>query len=337
MYEAVLSMFDDNNEAKAPKVSVIVPVYNVERFLAECLDSLINQSLEDIEIICVNDGSTDSSLEILRRYEKRDSRVKVVDKPNAGYGHTMNMGISKARGEYIGITESDDIASKNMYKKLYTFAKKNDCDLVKSNYFEHSKQGDKKIKVFKGLPYRKVFDPRVDQRALVELPIIWSGLYRRQLLIDNGIRFNESPGASYQDTSFVLQVWASARRAALLPDAFLRYRVDNEGSSVLSNMKVYEVCEEYALSMSFLKADPERYEAFSSIINLLKLGTYRWNFNRIIHEERRGFAKRMSLEFKEALEEGTLDKSHFAPWDWDMLQLLISDVDAFMQEFGEGM
>ena len=98
-----------SNEPEIPiKVSIVIPVYNVEHYLVECLDSAMNQTLHDIEIICVNDGSKDSSLEILLEYAKRDSRIKIIDKENAGYGHTMNLGIDMARGEYIGIIESDD-------------------------------------------------------------------------------------------------------------------------------------------------------------------------------------------------------------------------------------
>ena len=105
------------------KVSIVVPVYNVEQYLRECLDSLINQTLEDIEIICVNDGSTDGSLSILREYESNDSRVKVIDKPNAGYGQTMNVGMDVASGEYVGFVDSDDCVATDMYERLYQIAK----------------------------------------------------------------------------------------------------------------------------------------------------------------------------------------------------------------------
>jgi glycosyltransferase involved in cell wall biosynthesis len=111
------------------KISVVVPVYNVEKYLKECIDSIINQTLEDIEIICVNDGSTDSSLEILNDYAKKDSRIIVINKSNSGYGHTMNMGLNAATGEYVGIIESDDFADKNMFEDLYKLAKEYDADI----------------------------------------------------------------------------------------------------------------------------------------------------------------------------------------------------------------
>ena len=116
------------------KVSIVIPVCNVEQYLTECLNSAVNQTLGDIEIICVNDGSRDSSLEILLDYARRDSRVKVIDKDNAGYGHTMNLGMDMASGEYIGIIESDDYVDLHMYEDLYQIAQENRLDWVKADF-----------------------------------------------------------------------------------------------------------------------------------------------------------------------------------------------------------
>ena len=104
------------------KISIVVPVYNVERYLEQCLDSLINQTLKDIEIICVNDGSTDDSLCILKRYAEVDDRILIVSKVNSGYGHTMNTGMAMAKGEYLAIVESDDFVVPEMFEKLYDAA-----------------------------------------------------------------------------------------------------------------------------------------------------------------------------------------------------------------------
>lgn len=321
----------------APKVSIVVPVYNVEKYLRECLDSLLAQKLKDIEIIVVNDGSTDSSPDIAAEYAARDASVRVISKENEGYGKTMNRGFFEARGEYVGIVESDDFADPRMFKDMYKFAKKHDLDLVKTNYYEHSDAGDVFQEPFAGFDYKRVFDPRVEQRALTVLPIIWSALYRREMIEREGIRFNETPGASYQDTSFVFQVWASARRAAILPKGYLHYRVDNANSSVKSSSKVFAVCDEYELSAQFLARDPEKQQAFEKILNLLKLGTYRWNYNRLAPEYQRQFAERMREEYRQAREAGTLDRSMFSSQDWEMLGLLMDDFDAFMAKYESGL
>ena len=180
-----------------------------------------------------------------------------------------------------------------------------------------------------------MFDPAKEQSVLAEIPIIWSALYRRQFIIDNGIAFNTTPGASYQDTSFVQQCWMAARRAALLPYFGLHYRVDNTASSCKSSTKIYEVCGEYELSEKFMARDPERQKAFAPMLNYLKFGTYRWNFNRIADEHRRAFAQRWADEYKRAEQAGTLDKNYFPPENWERMELLMSDLDAFMEKYGQ--
>ena len=100
------------------KVSVLVPIYNVEKYLSKCLESLCSQTLQDMEMICINDGSTDASREIVEQYRKKDSRIKVIDQDNSGYGISMNRGLEKAEGEYIAIVESDDFIEPDMMERL---------------------------------------------------------------------------------------------------------------------------------------------------------------------------------------------------------------------------
>ena len=101
------------------KVSIIVPTYNVEQYLPECMESIVGQTLKDLEIICVNDGSTDSSLDILKKYAAADDRIIIIDKKNEGYGRAMNDGLDRATGEYVGIVEPDDYVDLHMYEDLY--------------------------------------------------------------------------------------------------------------------------------------------------------------------------------------------------------------------------
>ena len=117
------------------KVSVLVPIYNVEEFLPECLDSLVNQTLKEIEIICINDGSKDNSLDIIKKYATEDKRIVIIDKKNSGYGDSMNRGLKKATGEYVGIVESDDFIDLDAFEKLYKIAKHENVEVVKSNFY----------------------------------------------------------------------------------------------------------------------------------------------------------------------------------------------------------
>ena len=123
-------------------VSVVIPVYNVKKYIKECLDSVLNQTLNNIQIICVDDGSTDGSEKILDEYEKKDSRITVIHKANGGYGQAMNIGNAHARGEYIAILEPDDYIDIDMYEELYSIAKEKDLDFVKSNYYRFWGDGE---------------------------------------------------------------------------------------------------------------------------------------------------------------------------------------------------
>ena len=132
-----------------PKLSILVPIYNVEKYLDECLSSLAKQTLKDIEIVCINDGSTDESLKIIQKYAKKYPNFAVINKRNSGYGDSMNRGLEKATGEYIGIVESDDFIELNAFKELYNLAKKTSADIVKANYFYHTDNSDEVHRVIK--------------------------------------------------------------------------------------------------------------------------------------------------------------------------------------------
>ena len=244
----------------------------------------------------------------------------------------MNRGLDAARGEYIGIVESDDFASRNMFKTYYSFAKRHNLDLVKSNYFEHDNSGDRPIRVFDSFKYKRVFSPIDMIEAIKVLPIIWSALYRREMIVSEQIRFTETPGASFQDTSFVQRVWFSAQRVALLPGCYLHYRVDNSNSSVQSENKVFEVCTEYATSKDFLRKDPSRYATFAPVLERMKLDTYRWNYNRIAVSRRLDFLKRWTEEVRQARDEGTLLKEQFDDYNWGIIQELLEGPEPFFEK-----
>ena len=161
------------------KVSVLVPIYNVEEFLPECLDSLVNQTLKEIEIICINDGSKDGSLKILKEYASKDKRIKIIDKKNTGYGDSMNQGLKKATGEYVGIVESDDFIDKDAFEKLYKIAKDKNVEVVKSNYYEYfgDTKRDKAVSnMFPVDEIGEVIDPREKRGIFYQPPCIWAAI-----------------------------------------------------------------------------------------------------------------------------------------------------------------
>ncbi len=219
------------------KISIIVPVYNVENYLKECLDSLVQQTLKEIEIICVNDGSKDDSLKILLDYAKEDDRVRVIDKENAGYGHAMNIGLDNAVGEYIGIVEPDDYIKLNMCKRLYKIAKKKDLDFIKADFYRFRGEGKNKELIYNHLTdnrnyYNRVLNPQQNKALFNLIMNTWSGIYKKSFLDHYTIRHHESPGASYQDTGFWFQTFCYATRVYFLDEPFYMNRRDNPNSSV---------------------------------------------------------------------------------------------------------
>lgn len=300
-----------------PKVSVLVPIYNVEKYLPECLDSLTRQSLKDLEIICINDGSTDSSSEIIKKYSKKDPRIVVITKKNSGYGDSMNQGLKKAKGKYIGILESDDFLDPEAFETMYNLAERYKADVVRANYYHFLGGKDTKQSIIDPSSLGRLIDPREELYMIYRPPAIWSGLYNREFLKRNHIEFLPTPGASYQDTGFNFKVWATARRSAFTDRAFLHYRLDNESSSVNNPGKVFCVCDEYAEIENYLKKH-NLWKEFNGPMQIAKLGAYLWNIDRLSPKLAKKFIKRMGAEYNSA----DLDRSFFTDKQWQMLDLI---------------
>lgn len=308
-----------------PIVSLLVPIYNVEKYLRECLDSARDQTLEDIEVICINDGSTDASSEIIREYMSKDSRFRMIDKPNSGYGASMNQGLAAARGKYIGILESDDFFELDALEKLVTAAEANDAQVVKANFWFYWSTPQEKNELF-GLVTKDmaghVVNPHEETGIFYLKPSIWSAIYRRDFLEKNGIRFLETPGASYQDAGFNFKVWACAERAVFLTDPILHYRQDNEASSVNSPSKVHCVCDEYAEMDRFIKGRSDAV-FLKHILEKMKYDSYMWNYERLSEDLRVEFLKRFSEEFGADMDRGVVDLDIFDPWKVPALQMIV--------------
>lgn len=280
------------------KVSIVVPVYNAEKYLIQCLDSILAQTLKDIEVICVDDGSTDHSREILDRYAVKDNRIKVLHRENKGYGAAMNAGMDAAVGEYIGIVESDDCILPEMYQVLYDASDFGNLDVIKSEvYFWYEKYGHKSRKYRKYLDnyYNRVLYG-IDRNIFFNFYMnIWTGIYKRSFLINYNIRFHESPGASYQDNGFWLQTLIYCKTAKWLNKAFYLYRQDNESASIKSKANVLTMTREYEYIEKVLL---ERKDyANLSYCYYYKLIRHRGNFYRIADEYKLGFCEQLKKDY----------------------------------------
>ena len=295
-----------------PKISVIVPIYNVAPYLRKCLDSIVGQIFSELEIILINDGSTDDSSAIIEEYAKRDKRIVVIDKPNEGYGKTMNRGLDTAKGKYVGIVESDDWIESDMYEALYGIADLHNVDVVKGRYipFDDKTGIDENVSEFPISNVECIINPRKNPSIFLGDSSIWSGLYKREFLEKNEIRFLESPGASYQDTGFGLKVWAMADRAFLTKKPVLHYRTGHLGQSAKSKEKVFCVCDEFKeVERYLIDKAPDRFRKLEKILNRKKFLTYKWNYNRLEGENKKKFHQQMEMELKSALKRGAIDRT----------------------------
>lgn len=232
-----------------PLVSLVVPIYNVQDYLEQCLASIQSQSYTNLEIICLNDGSTDSSLALLEAYAARDGRLVIIDKANEGYGKTCNRGIAAAHGTWVGIVEPDDYLEPTMVQELVDLIQANggedQVDIARSAYwrvFGNQKNGRAGVKAqvknaagsgehripcaYKGRVKPKHQPCSIDQMAqlLLHHPAIWTALYRKEFLTQNNISFKEVPGAGWVDNPFLIASHCCGARLVYTDSALYNYR-----------------------------------------------------------------------------------------------------------------
>lgn len=222
-------------------VSVVVPIYNAERYLAQCLESILAQKHRSLEVLCINDGSTDGSLAIMERFASQDPRVHVISKENGGYGAACNLGIEKASGEWVSIVEPDDWIETDMYADMLAFAARFDeqIDVIKTPWYnvEHWDEPEKQRSVAGPLARRIKISKRpfvlADEPILIAMhPSIWSAIYRKGFLNECSIRFPEYPGAGWADNPFLVETLCQAKAIVYLDKPYYQYRADLPDSTL---------------------------------------------------------------------------------------------------------
>ena len=318
------------------KLSIIVPVCNVEKYLAECLDSILKQKKYPMEVICVNDGSTDNSLDILNQYKAKDNRIQIVDKPNSGYGDSMNVGFKKASGDYIGIVESDDVVIHDALERLLIEAEKTNADVIKGNFNFYIADEQKAIlhPNFHEFPYRKKISAKNYSALFFTAPAIWSGIYKRSFLSENEISFLPTPGASYQDTSFAFKIWAAAKSIYLISDPIINYRQDSSGSSSNISKKVFNIFNETSEMEKYLLK--YHLECFYPELVKTKYISYCWTLNRLNENDKRKFFLRWIPELKNEFEHGYFVRKYWNDFDWNYIHQLVFNPDIFIDSFCQG-
>lgn len=220
-----------------PKVSIVVPIYGVVKYLHQCVDSILEQTLKDIEVILVDDGSKDKCPQIVDEYAKKDKRVVAIHQPNGGYGRAVNHGIEVATGEYIGIIESDDWIEPTMYEKMYANAKKLNTDITKCGFYSYNslKVPEEQNKIWKS-KYQDLDKAPEGVFSVKEYPLIiafhasiWANLYRTDFI--KGQKVIETRSASYQDFPFMIEAMCRAKRISVVKEALVHYHMEEGQNS----------------------------------------------------------------------------------------------------------
>lgn len=253
------------------KVSVVIPVYNNVSYIRECMESVINQTLQEIEIIPVDAGSTDGTREILEEYAKMDSRIRLLHSEKKSMGAQTNMGIAAATGEYIGFCESDDYLALTMYERLYAIATVNELDFVKTDYDMFIDQDTRMFLNYHVFDARRanlydtVLSPMDIPEHICRDARMWNGIYKRTFILNNNIKLNETPKAAFQDTGFILQTFALSKRIMYVQEESNKYRYDNMNSSVFDWKCFLFIVWEFEYAYKFLtsrKIQNQRFLAY---------------------------------------------------------------------------
>lgn len=320
------------------KVTVIMPSLNVVHYIRECIESVIHQTLKEIEIVCVDAGSTDGTLEILQEYARQDARIRIIISDRKSYGYQMNLGMDAARGDYIGIVETDDFVASEMFEKLYDAAINNSLDLVKSNFNKVDKKNPKGVlyNILNDDPTRQcdyniVFTPVQKPGIFCIQPSICTALYRRNFIIDNEIRFNETPGASYQDVGFAFKTLYFAKRIMILDRAYHYYRTDNDNSSSNSSAKIFCITDEYDSIENFLIKNKENRAKILPFLVRRKFASYLWTYNRVAPQFQKAFYLRMINEYKKYWKGGLIYLNLYSNYLKKQLLWMIRDSDGYFR------
>lgn len=286
------------------KVSVIVPVYNGEKTIRRCLTSLIEQTLEDIEIIVVDNCSTDGTVDIVKEFPVR----LICQEENRGQANSMNLGLDAATGEYVAECDADDYASPIMYETLYENA--HGADVVKCGFMRMA-GGNAGQFLPLGIQLRRLYPMGLERaerlKVLMQWPHIQSAIYCRNFLLENNLRYRDE--GVYEDTCLQFKITTAAHRYIYVPEALYYYTMDNPNSGTATIKNTYAVCEQYEEINRWNKG---RHLNLDAEIAVMRFATYRWNYFRLDDKQKQEFILRAGEDFRS----DKADRSFFTDSDW---------------------
>lgn len=323
-----------------PKITVIMPTLNVEKYIAECIESVLDQTFDNFEVLIIDAGSDDGTEKIIAEYEEKDPRVKVVLSGRKSYGYQVNKGISMARGKYISIIETDDYIDREMFSELYKKAEEHSLDFIKADNYNFVQMNSGDIWKFRFYSadsrlYDTVVDPAVHRELHMSDIFIWKGLYNTEFLKKYDIKLNESAGAAFQDAGFLFQTIGHAKRIMYLDKAFYYYRQDNTASSIFNRKGFSYLVGEYQyiyekLSGRSIWKDIEPYyycRLFMQINGRIRIMAASGGVWKETMED----VCRLQQSLSSASSRHIFDEYIFDEATWTELQMFLSDHEKYIQ------
>ena len=296
------------------KVSIVIPVYNMEKHLEQCIDSILNQSLEDIEIICVDDGSTDKSSNILEKYSKRDDRIKIIFQKNKGQGAARNKGLENVKGEYVSFIDSDDWVDKNMLKDLYNNAHFNNTDITMCQvctFDDVTEKFDYNSPYFSLDCFSKEFDNKIFTHEdtkdffLSFTVTAWNKIYKKDFLDEIGINF---PELIFEDSLFFVDTYLRAKRISLVKKFLYFYRINKKDSTIgVAGKEHFDLIKISNLIMESLVSSGN-YETYKKRAKNWNIEAFNLRYSRITEIYKNDFFN--------------LIKENLSKWDKDSINCL---------------
>lgn len=315
-----------------PKISVIMPCLNMAEYIEESINSVLCQTLSDIEILIVDAGSTDGTLDIIKKFSIKDARIKVFHSDKKSYGYQVNLGVNAASGEYISIIDTDDYILSDMYESLYPVAVRTGADYVKATAEGFYDFLNGNVYRYPILQFSKELygedgmievSPREMPQLLLQDNYLWYGIYRNEFL--KKIKLHESPGASFQDSGGLLQTQLNAERAVYICKTVYEYRQDNRGASRYSRKGFHYVADEYQWAAQFLEGRSEEwYVSFYCKLFSHTLACFHLMVGSgVFWEEAEDDMKEISRRLQVAIDQNIISRQHFDQQKWKELNVFL--------------
>ena len=299
-----------------PKVSIIIPFNNVEKYIEQCLDSVLCQTLQDIEVILVNDASTDSTRDIVQRYVQKDSRIRLIDlEKRSGQGFARNRAIESAQGDYIGFVDSDDFVDNSLFEKLYNNAVSNDTDITMCQVKQYDDTTSKYVDSdYYSLTVLEEFENRVfsaedTKEKILNINVaLWNKIYKREYLLNTGEKFPE--GYIYEDLPFFFGSYLPAKRLSVVWEYLYFYRINRKNSTMSQfNNKVLDRVPMVSLTYEKMKKAP--------FLKGMEQKIQGWIIDDLFHRYtllEKGFQKEFFFEMKKVFSNLNIENPYDDSW-----------------------